>query len=101
MPGHSYKGSSVPPGRFPAGTIPVLSATSGKGISWVWSGDNPTSWNVWLSDGGSPFALADTVTGSTRTDSGFGDENDLVYIVGVDGSGNQIVNPSNIVTLIL
>lgn len=101
MPGHSYKGSSVPPGRLPAGTIPILTAETGKAISWLWSGDEPDSWNIWLAFPGTDFGLADQVSGSARDDAGFGDEGYLVYINGIDGAGNQIINPSNIVTLIL
>ena len=77
---------------------PVLRPEYPDKLAWNWSLPNPYKWNVWMSlDGGTSWMLVDDywTYGDGRRfapDGGF----ELYYIVGVDASGNEITEHSNL-----
>lgn len=75
----------------------MLSSPSSSTLDWVWTASNPVSWNEYESSSPTgPWSLSASFAGSVRTDTG-ADSEQWFYVQGVDGSGNPVTQPSNIV----
>ena len=75
---------------------PLLAALLPNQIVWRWSNLNPAKWNVYISGDRMNYQLAGSVAGNVfqylpQEASAW------TYIVGVDGSGNEITAHSNVV----
>lgn len=76
---------------------PVLVPRYPSLAGWRWSLANPTRWNAYNSlDNGLSYSFDDFVTGDLRQYAPDGGQH-LMFIVGVDGGGNEITQRSNAV----
>ena len=78
---------------------PVLRAAYPDLLRWDWSLANPFKWNVWMSmDGGNSYILIEDywMYGDARQFAPDGG-GELYYIVGIDETGREITQHSNII----
>ena len=79
---------------FPA---PVLAPEFPEKAVWTWDYTNPIRWNVYISfDGGINYQLIDWEDGDARRYAPDGG-GDPLFIVGVDATGKEITERSNII----
>jgi hypothetical protein len=77
--------------------VPVVSNVATATLVWTPTMPFPTQWRVWqCTAAGVTIAIAANVTGSTGVASGLTLGN-FYFIQGIDGSGNPVSAPSNVV----
>ncbi len=78
---------------------PVLQAQFPDKLAWTWNYPNPFKWNVWMSmDSGASWMLVEDywMYGDARQFAPDGG-GELYYIVGIDQSGQEITQHSNVI----
>lgn len=76
----------------------MLTTDGSLDLLWTWAGSDPVLWRIMVStDGGVTWSVFDTSAGVTREYDGVDAGKDY-KIEGVDGSGNQVTDFSNVVS---